>query len=64
MKKPKFKLPPFRIENENELSAEFLSKIFGGDESSATSQLNSNAPEYSIAATTSVETETKNEVGQ
>lgn len=64
MKKPKLKLPPLKIGNEKQLSALFLSKIYVGDNSSSTSQQNSNALEYSIAVTTSVETETKNEVGQ
>ena len=61
MKKPKLKLQPFEIKDGTELSAEFLSKILGGDDSSGTPDQNSNAPDYTVSATTFMETETKDE---
>lgn len=64
MRKGKLKLQPFEIKDTRELSVEFLSKILGGDESSGEPGHNSNAPDYTISASTSLETETKNEVGQ
>lgn len=66
MKKPKLKLQPFEIKYETELSAKFLSKILGGESDNFDSpgDYNSNAPDYTISASTSVETETKNEIGQ
>jgi hypothetical protein len=64
MKKPKLTLQPFEIKTGTELSAEFLSKILGGDSGNADSSSgnqDSNAPEYSVSATSSMEVETKNE---
>ena len=64
MNKTKLKLSALEPKIENELPAEFLSKIFGGQDYEDTSKQNSNAPDYSVSTTTSLETETKNEVGQ
>lgn len=61
MKKLKLTLQPFEIKDTTELSAEFLSKILGGDDSSGKHDQNSNAPDYTVSATTSMETETKDE---
>lgn len=64
MKKPKLTLQPFEIKNGTELSAEFLSKILGGDSDNSVPSpggQDSNAPEYSVSATSSMEVETKNE---
>jgi hypothetical protein len=67
MKKPKLTLQPFEIKTGTELSAEFLSKILGGvggDSDNAdppSGSQDSNAPEYSVSATSSMEVEIKNE---
>lgn len=64
MKNPKLTLQPFEIKNGTELSAEFLSKILGGDPGNSdlsSGRKDSNAPEYSVSATSSMEVETKNE---
>ncbi|MEO6814917.1 MAG: hypothetical protein ABI172_13380 [Ginsengibacter sp.] len=64
MKKPKFKLQPFEIKDGTQLSSEFLSKIMGGqlgNSDPSSGGHNSNAPDYTISATTSIESETKDE---
>lgn len=61
MKKPKLKLQPFEIKDTKELSAEFLSKILGGDTDTSTDSTGSNSPAYSISAQSNTEVETSKE---
>ena len=63
MKKPKLKLQTFEIKYGTELSPKFLSKILGGDDNFNPPPANqdSNAPEYSVSLTSSIEVETKDE---